>query len=189
MREIGLYRPEPHELSSLPSVGAPAPSGPPLDALRGMPGLVAFLRHPGCPCAERSVRALRRLASRTVIVLHGEPDHADSWLASIGGAGALAVVHDRDRLEYARWGIGLTDTRHFLSMAPLLSVVRGWSDGVRNRDATGTRYQQAATFAVDEHSIVRWRQLASHGGELPDFGVGLSALLAAEQDPPPSPAT
>lgn len=180
MPTIGLSKPTPQPLDELPAVGSAAPSGPALDALEGRPGVVAFIRHPGCPCAERTVRALGRLSSQTVVVVHGDPEHADSWLASIQAAGALRIVHDPDRVQFARWGLGLTSTRHFLAAAPLLSVIQGWTEGARNRSATGTRYQRAGTFAVDSRRIVRWRQVAAHGGELPDLAAGLSALLVGD---------
>jgi hypothetical protein len=141
------------------------------------PGIVAFLRHPGCPCAERTVRALGRLSSRTVVVLHGAPEHARAWLTSIDASDRLQVIYDPDRVQYARWGLGLTDTLHFLGTAPLLSLLPGWMEGARNRSATGTRYQRAGAFAVDASGIVRWRHAAAHGGDLPNLAAGLSALL------------
>lgn len=154
-----------------------APVGPPRDSLGTDAGIIAFLRHPGCPCAERTIRRLGRLDSPTVVVLHGEPRYARAWLAEVGASAPLRFVFDAEREQYARWRLGLIDAWHFLGPSPLLSLVPGWLEGARNRSATGTRYQRAGAFAIDDSGVVRWRHLAAHGGDLPDLAAGLSTLL------------
>ena len=178
MPSIGLSKPAPHPTMEAVPVGSSAVEGPVLDALGARAGLIAFLRHPGCPNAERTVRRLNRLSVPVVVVLHGEPEHARAWLDAVDASDALRFVFDPDREEYARWGLGLTNAWHFLGPAPLLSLIPGLTEGARNRGATGTRFQRAGTFAVDEVGVVRWRHMAAHGGDLPDLAAGLSALLA-----------
>jgi hypothetical protein len=48
--------------------------------------------------------------------------------------------------------------------------------GIRNRHPSGTRWQQAGTFALHAQHIVRWHHLPSNAGDLPELDVALTAL-------------
>ena len=73
--------------------------------------LVAFLRHVGCPFAERDVKNLVVWAKENpeipvFVVSHGSQDATDQWLAKIGGAQGLTIIIDESRSLYREWGLG-----------------------------------------------------------------------------------
>lgn len=81
-------------VSALPEVGADAPSplGPinfKADTADRRPTLVAFVRHCGCPFAEKEVRRLAKQAEanselRIVIVQHSSDEGTRDWFERIG---------------------------------------------------------------------------------------------------------
>jgi len=44
------------------------------------------------------------------------------------------------------------------------------------RSPSGTRWQRAGSFAVDERGVIVWRHVPSHAGDLPDLAQALEAL-------------
>jgi hypothetical protein len=169
----------------LPAADPPRLDGaaPPLDATTpaGRPRVVVFLRHVGCPFAEATVRALRARpeehpAIDWVLVSHAPEGPTSRWLAEIGGAGGARVVVDPDRSLYAAWGLGLSDLGHFLGWRSLLGVAALFRRGIKNRRPSGTRWQRAGAFAVDDGGVIRWRHLPSHAGDLPDLAAAARAL-------------
>lgn len=158
--------------SEPPARGDEAPEIP--DAARGEPAVVAFLRHPGCPFAEQTLRSLRAAAGarpdvRWVAVTHASEDETERWVRAVGGADGVELLVDEDRRLYGAWGVGRTDLRHFMGPNALRAVLRLARHGVRNRHPHGTRWQAAATFAVDRSGSVRWRHLPEHAGDLPEL--------------------
>jgi hypothetical protein len=147
----------------------------------GRPAVIAFLRHVGCPFAEATMRELGGAARRSPdiqwIAISHAPAHAtERWCEAIGGAGEVSVACDPSRALYAQWGLGRTELRHFLGIRSLSAVARLARGGIRNRHPSGTRWQSAGTFALDEQAIVRWRLLPAHAGELPDLDEAVRAL-------------
>ncbi|KAE8451255.1 hypothetical protein EG329_004420 [Mollisiaceae sp. DMI_Dod_QoI] len=89
--------------SPAPEIGAKAPSSQrlPFPAKNGKPTVVAFLRHCGCPFAEKTFASLRTQASKYkdinfVAVSHSSQESTDKWLISIGGAWDVNVIVDPD---------------------------------------------------------------------------------------------
>ena len=162
MSVIGLRQPPAQRISDLPVCGERAPAFPwrnegPADAV------VAFLRHDGCPFAENTVKQLRSWAEDhphvvVYLVSHGEPGVTGPWLESIGGTGSLQLIQDPSRALYAAWGLGYTRLWHFAGPASLAGVVRLWFRGIRNRSASGTRWQQAGMFLVED-GVITWRHI------------------------------
>jgi hypothetical protein len=147
----------------------------------GRPAVVAFLRHTGCPFAERTVQLLRDAAARSrevdwIAISHAPPEATDRWCHAIGGADGVRVLSDPSRHTYAAWGLGRTSAGHFLGKRSLAAVADLARRGIRNRHPHGTRWQSAGTFALDEHAIVRWRTLPAHAGEMPDLEAALAAI-------------
>ncbi len=172
----------PHELTVAP---APAPGDParelPLVLESGRPAVVAFLRHTGCPFAERTMQMLRAEAGRSpevqwVAISHAPEAETVRWCAAVGGTGTVAVVSDPSRRSYAAWGLGRTDLGHFMGRRSLAAVAGLARQGIRNRHPAGTRWQSAGTFALDGEGIVRWRSLPAHAGELPDLAAALRSI-------------
>jgi hypothetical protein len=163
-----------------PGPGERAPHLPlPLEA--GRPAIVAFLRHAGCPFAERTLQLLREAASEApapqwIAVTHAPAEATERWCRAVGGAGGVCVVSDPSRHAYAAWGLGRTSLGHFLGRRSLVAVAGLARVGIRNRHPHGTRWQSAGTFAVDGGGIVRWRLLPAHAGDLPDLRAALGAV-------------
>lgn len=158
MPSIWLSRPPALAPSPPLCVGQVAPSSPPLQSTTQL-RVVAFLRHTGCPFAENTVKRLRRWADQhphvaVFVVSHGDSAITDDWVQSIGGPGCLHLTHDPQRQLYAQWGVGETSFWHFGGPASLLGVVALWMQGIRNRSATGSRWQRAATFLVARDRVV-----------------------------------
>ena len=150
----------------------------------GRGAVVAFLRHTGCPFAERTMQLLRDAAARRsdiqfIAVSHACAADTGRWCGDVGGSGAVRVVSDPSRRSYAAWGLGRTSVGHFLGRRSLAAVAALAREGVRNRHPDGTRWQSAGTFALDGDGTVRWRSIPVHAGDLPDLDRALSVLDGA----------
>jgi hypothetical protein len=146
----------------MPQVGQAAPSTPALASAHPW-RLVAFIRHGGCPFAEHTVKRLRAWAAAhpqvaVAVVSHGAQAPTQQWLAHIGGAEGLQWVHCPQRATHAQWGVGYSGLWHFAGPRSLAGVVALWRQGMRNRTATGTRWQRAAMFLVQGGTVV-WRHV------------------------------
>jgi hypothetical protein len=164
----------------VPAPGDPA-RGLPIEIDPGRPAVVAFLRHTGCPFAERTMQMLRDGAARTpeiqwVAISHAPAPDTARWCSAVGGAGAVRVASDPSRRVYAEWGLGRTTLGHFMGHRSLHAVAGLAREGIRNRHPAGTRWQSAGTFALDRDHVVRWRNIPAHAGELPDLAEALAAL-------------
>ena len=105
-----FLKPNAVAIAALPEVGRKAPAEPPTS---GWPTLLIFLRHPGCPFAEATLRQLRQLAAERrdvncVAVAHGQPEPGRKWCQAIGGIGSVRWIEDPERKLYGAWGLGLT---------------------------------------------------------------------------------
>lgn len=152
----------------MPELGEPVSFLPALEAV-ATKQLVAFIRHVGCPFAERDVRALRcwAVANSKVsvyLVSHGSEVATMQWLRSIGGAGDLEVVIDESRELYGAWGLGYSNVLHFMGRRSLLGVMSLWFSGIHNRSASGTRWQQAGAFLIKNGHVV-WRYIPATADE------------------------
>jgi hypothetical protein len=166
--------------AAIPAVGEQAP---PLwsAGAAGRPAVIAFLRHTGCPFAEATLVAARRLAADDagadwIAVSHASREATDTWCEAIGGCGRVRLVIDEPRALYAAWGLGRTTLGHFAGRRSLGGVLRLARSGIRNRHPNGTRWQRAGTFALDADRVIRWRHLPEHAGDLPDLEAARAAL-------------
>jgi hypothetical protein len=164
---------------------APTPGEParelPAELEPGRPAVVAFLRHTGCPFAERTMQLLRASAARDpaplwLAISHAPAPQTRAWCAEIGGSGDVRVVADPSRRAYAAWGLGRTSLGHFMGGRSLRAVAALAREGVRNRHPAGTRWQSAGTFALDAGGMISWVHIPSHAGELPDLDAALDSL-------------
>lgn len=170
---------------ALPVAPAPEPGEParelPVVLESGRPAIVAFLRHTGCPFAERTMQMLREQAASSPAVQWLAISHAPNaetarWCDAVGGAGAVVVASDPSRRAYAAWGLDRTSLGHFMGRSSLAAVSSLARQGIRNRHPAGTRWQSAGTFALDGGGIVRWRSLPAHAGELPELDAALRSI-------------
>jgi len=163
-----------------PAPGDHAPALPTESGER--PIVVSFLRHPGCPFAERTLRSLREAAAASpevswVAVSHASSQTTDEWTRAVGGSDGVRLVVDEERRLYGAWGIGRTTLAHFFGPRSLGAVVRLAREGIHNRHPQGSRWQGAGTFGVDGSGTVRWRHLPEHAGDLPDLERAGTAAL------------
>ena len=179
---IGLGRPGQQQVGAEPAIGDRLPSAEAFRCERPL-RCIAFLRHVGCPFAEKTVRELRDLGAsdarlQVFFVGHGDRGTTVKWLAEIGGAAAATWVDDPKRRLYGNCGLGFSRAAHFLGRASLTRALALRRDGIRNRSASGTRWQKAGTFLVDRGGRILWKHVPATADELPDPG---QILLAAKE--------
>ncbi|CAF9924999.1 MAG: hypothetical protein HETSPECPRED_005716 [Heterodermia speciosa] len=173
--------PSPVPTSSPPSIGSHAPSIPTVPT--SGPLVITFLRHCGCPFAEKAFLNLRSHASSHpditfIAVSHGDQVSTDKWLAAVGGAGRVQVIVDPERRVYGAWGLGISSFWHVLNPQGLWNVYKlGKEEGIWNRPTeSGSRWQTGGTFAVDGTGIVRWGQAAPGADWIPDFEEAVKSI-------------
>ncbi|THX04627.1 hypothetical protein D6D17_05585 [Aureobasidium pullulans] len=170
-------------VAALPEVGeqAPARVGS-VDLKSGgrRPTLLAFVRHCGCPFAEKEVQLLGAESRKNeklhvVIVQHSDEATTQQWFEDIGGKKAFpdsqryTLVADPERKAYAAWGVGSLGWGGMVNggvMEALKSLKE--SDGIDLRP-TGVgsyRWQNSGGFAVDSAGTIRWRKIAKDSSDI-----------------------
>ncbi|EDU44607.1 AhpC-TSA-2 domain containing protein [Pyrenophora tritici-repentis] len=176
------------QTAETPAVGQKAPTTPKLiiPARNGKPTIVTFLRHCGCPFAEKTYLSLRAIAPAHpdidfIAVSHSDQESTDRWLASLPDPSKntqpnLQMVVDAEREAYAAWGLGTSSLWHVLGSISGVSKLK--QDGISVRSTeSGSRWQTAGNFAVDGEGIVRWTRKDERADDMPDFKHGLDAVL------------
>jgi hypothetical protein len=169
---IGLSKPPEQILSPSLHVGSRAPESPFLKPNKK--NLIVFLRHTGCPFAEAALKALSEYAANhpetnCCAILHGETNISEQWATNLKLTRHVKLIFDEQREHYGKWGIGYSTPAHLLHPMMLVNLAKLALKGIRNRNASGTRWQQQAAFLVDENGTVRWYHLPRHAGDLPNF--------------------
>ncbi|KAK5118784.1 hypothetical protein LTR85_007990 [Meristemomyces frigidus] len=166
--------------SEVPSVGSKAPDSAKIKLSSGNTTIIAFLRHCGCPFAEKTFLNLREVAKAHkdiafVAVSHSTEEATNTWLKSLPQTGSepdnLRVIVD-DKLElYGAWGLGPSGYAHVLSPWSMYNVWKlGKQEGIWNRPTeSGSRWQTSGYFAVDGIGVVRWGGAAKRADNIPDF--------------------
>ncbi|KAF2115178.1 hypothetical protein BDV96DRAFT_646197 [Lophiotrema nucula] len=170
--------------SGPPEVGHKAPETQKLHIGNdGEPTIVTFLRHCGCPFAEKAFLNLRDLASkhsniRCIAVSHSDKPSTDKWLEELGGADKVEIVIDESRQTHADWGLGVSSFWHVLNPFSLYSVYTlGKKENIWNRPTeSGSRWQTAGSFAADKEGIVKWSKPNASADDVPNFEEALKAL-------------
>lgn len=171
--------------SPVPSVGANAPSISKLQLPTSdeKPTILTFLRHCGCPFAEKTFRSFRAAASthpslNFVAVSHSDQSATHKWLEAVGGAENVRIIVDSERELFARWGLGVSSFWHVLNPASMWSVYKlGKEQGIWNRPTeSGNRWQTSGSFAVDRNGVVRWGGAAGRADWIPDFEEAVKAV-------------
>ncbi|KAF2703104.1 hypothetical protein K504DRAFT_508281 [Pleomassaria siparia CBS 279.74] len=193
-----------HPTTPPPAVGHEAPQHTKVPIAKdGKPTVVTFLRHCGCPFAEKTFVSMRTLASTHVdvhfiAVSHSDRASTDRWLQALGGAGKVTVIIDAERESYAAWGMGVSSFWHIFNPWSMYSAYTlGNKEGIWNRPTeSGTRWQMSGSWALDAEGIVTWGRVsesasettnvrvyyhgAYHGMELPGLPLQLSADSASD---------
>ncbi|KAK4955743.1 hypothetical protein LTR10_006682 [Elasticomyces elasticus] len=176
------------EIAKVPIVGSQAPNTANLDLSDPpRPTILVFLRHCGCPFAEKTFLNFRDAAKANkyidfIAVSHSSEESTQTWLASLPQAGSepdnLRVIVDEQVEIYSAYGLGASGYGHVLSPASMYNVWQlGKSEGIWNRPTeSGSRWQTGGFFAVDGDGIVRWGRAANRADEIPDFEAMVEAL-------------
>ncbi|KAK2066568.1 hypothetical protein P8C59_000373 [Phyllachora maydis] len=171
------------DIAPVPLVGDKGPISDQIDFTGNKRTIVTFLRHCGCPFAEKTFRRLTAFSVkhpevRCIAVSHSSPEATDRWVVAVGGEWEVEVVVDPGRELYAQWGLGPSTAWHALSPWTLYRAYRlGQDEGIWNRATeSGSRWQTGGVFAVDEAGFVRHARVAATADEVPDFDEVLAAL-------------
>ncbi|KAK4106403.1 hypothetical protein N658DRAFT_18018 [Parathielavia hyrcaniae] len=147
------------------------------------PVLVVFLRHCGCPFAEKTFRLLTSLSNHhpevcCVAVSQSTREDTDGWIVQVGGEWEVRVVVHAQRELYHAWGLGLSSTWYAVNPLALWHAWKlGTEEGIWNRNAeSGSRWQIGGAFGIDAEGVVRWGGPAASADEVPDFREALRAL-------------
>ncbi len=167
-------------------IGQKAPDTPQLQLQPGKQTVVAFLRHCGCPWAEKTYLELRKTAKSHadidfIAVSHSDEASTEKWRKSLPEPSTepsnLRLVID-DKVEtYAAWGLGISGWLHALSPGQLWNVYKSGQVGLNVRPTeSGSRWQASGWYAIDEQGIVRWGNAASRADDVPDFEKAVESL-------------
>jgi len=174
-----LFAPKAPRTSTIPQPGQPAPDTPKIPLEPHKRTIIAFLRHCGCPFAEKTFLHMREAAQRHpdvdfIAVSHSDQRATDNWLQSLPDAGSksgnVRVVVD-DKLEgYAAWGLGPSGLLHVLNPTSLGAVSTLGKEGIRVRSTeSGSRWQTSGTYAVGGDGRVKFGGPARRADDMPDF--------------------
>lgn len=174
------------ELSAVPKVGDHFPESdqlPQLQSPNGKPVLITFLRHCGCPFAEKAFQSFRSLSdahpdTTFIAISHSNREDTDEWVVSVGGTGDVEIVVDPERTLYAKWGLGFSS--YWANIGPMTmwkALKLGSDELIYNRPTkSGYRWQTAGSFAVDVDGTVRWVYVSRNAPDIPVFEDGLGAV-------------
>ncbi|EPS40706.1 hypothetical protein H072_5400 [Dactylellina haptotyla CBS 200.50] len=175
------------ELSPAVKVGDHFPESdqlPQLQNLDGRPVLLTFLRHCGCPFAEKTFQSFRTLCDsspdvRFIAISHSSQEDTDEWVVSVGGTGDVEIVVDPQRTLYAKWGLGFSSYWANIGPVTLWKAIKlGQEELIYNRPTkSGYRWQTAGSFAIDgTDGTVQWAHVSQNAPDVANFEDGMRAV-------------
>jgi hypothetical protein len=113
-----------------------------------------------------------------IAISHSDQPSTEKWLNAVGGPGSVKVVVDAERETYAKWGLGVVPWGHVLSAAAMVNTWKlGREQGIWNRPTeSGSRWQSAGQWAVDQEGYVRWGSPATRADDMMDVTEAINAL-------------
>ncbi|KAI1337769.1 hypothetical protein F5Y15DRAFT_417561 [Xylariaceae sp. FL0016] len=180
------------DVAAVPEVGQKAPVNENLKLPKDKPTILVFLRHCGCPFAEKTFKTMTKLSTRHpelhfVAVSHSSPEATEHWVVSVGGLWDVAIVIDEQRDLYAQYGLGVSNSWHVLSPLTLYRTLQlGKQENIWNRPTeSGNRWQTSGAFAIDEAGVVRWRRVARSADDDFKFDEAVQSVGVKPFPPPP----
>ncbi|KAI1818672.1 hypothetical protein GGS20DRAFT_22 [Poronia punctata] len=177
-----------------PAVGSKAPMHPNLVLPSDKPTIIAFLRHCGCPFAEKTFKDLTKLSTwykdiNFVAVSHASAEATERWVVDVGGNWDVNVVIDEERDLYALFGLGMCTTWHvYAPMVTYSALQLGKKENIWNRiPESGSRWQTGGVFAIDKDGLVRWAHVPARADILPDWDAAVQSVGATPRPKPPPP--
>ncbi|KAK6544421.1 hypothetical protein TWF694_001116 [Orbilia ellipsospora] len=157
--------------------------------LDGKPYMVTFLRHCGCPFAEKAFQSFRALSDshpeiHFIAISHSSQADTDEWVVSVGGTGDVQIIYDPTRTLYAKWGLGFSSYWANIGPVTLWKALKlGQEELIYNRPTkSGYRWQTAGSFAIDgTDGSVRWAYVSQNAPDVADYRDGMRALGVKEK--------
>ncbi|KAG9255215.1 uncharacterized protein F5Z01DRAFT_38201 [Emericellopsis atlantica] len=173
----------PKDVKPAPQVNDYAPSSSKLSLPTGKLTIVVFLRHCGCPFAEKTFKALTALSDahkdiQCIAVSHSSEEATERWVPQVGGTWNVEVVVDEDRDLYAQWGLGPSSAWATMGPSVLWSVYKlGTGEGIWNRPTeSGSRWQTGGAFAINRFGKVVYAHVDKSADDMPNLDEVLEAL-------------
>ncbi|KAF2161056.1 hypothetical protein M409DRAFT_69931 [Zasmidium cellare ATCC 36951] len=173
------FAPKVPPTSEPPKIGDVAPTTTKLPLDNNKQTVIAFLRHCGCPFAEKTFLRLREAAKTHqdidfIAVSQSEDGSTDKWLKSLPQYGTepsnLQIVIDDKKEVYSKWGMGISSWAHVLAPGALSNLFTLAGEGIKNRPTeTGSRWQMGGAYAVGENGRIKWGGPAPRADDVPDF--------------------
>lgn len=171
------------EVSAAPKVGDKAPAHPNLTLPADKPTIIVFLRHCGCPFAEKLFKTLTTGSSihkeiHFIAVSHSNAEATERWVIQVGGNWEVEMVIDTERDLYAQWGLGMSTTWGVLNPLALYRTFQlGKQESIWNRATeSGTRWQTGGAFALDKDGTVKWAHVSTTADDIPNIEAALASL-------------
>ncbi|CZT19965.1 uncharacterized protein RCC_05822 [Ramularia collo-cygni] len=174
------------ETAEPPKIGQPAPITPLITLEPNKRTIITFLRHCGCPFAEKTFIRIREAAKihrdiDFIAVSHSAEKDTQTWLSSLPQHGSepgnLRIIVDSEKEAYSAWGLGVSGWAHILDPRALSSVYTLSKEGISNRPTeSGSRWQTAGSFAVSEDGMIKWGGPARRSDDIADFDEAVQAL-------------
>ncbi|KAK4051566.1 hypothetical protein OIV83_002706 [Microbotryomycetes sp. JL201] len=176
--------------SQHPTVAPPLKVGSTAPLLPGEPGfdtstIVAFVRHCGCPFAEKEVKTLAAEANdawsggrelRVVVVTMSSEAVSMEWFDNVGGKDfqhrdRVRLISDPDRTLYGQFGLGTLSFGALFGLETLKSLRGLASEGIVNtatRDGSN-RWQNSGGFAIDRGGQIKWVHVAKDASDVSNW--------------------
>ncbi|CAO1623838.1 unnamed protein product [Parajaminaea phylloscopi] len=152
--------------------------------------IVAFVRHCGCPFAEKEVRLLGEVRKKyddsqvqIVIVQHSSKEETLKWWNNIGEPIKDAtILIDPEREIYSAFGIGVLGWGGLFSMNLLTQLQDLRKEGIVNTKTGGGswRWSTSGGLAIDQRGIVKWSKEAQSAEQMCPYDTEVVQSLTSE---------
>ncbi|KAL0489992.1 HTH-type transcriptional regulator y4qH [Acrasis kona] len=157
--------------------------------------IVAFVRHCGCPFAEKTTSWLLEISAShpsldIIVITHANEQDSKDWLDLVEknaidsgkkvDKNSIKMVCDPDRTLYHKWGIGSLPTLGSMFGSGVMNELSELKDkeGIQNTEtkAGSARWQNSGSFAVDDNQIIKWAHVAKDAADVSNFNEALQSL-------------
>eukprot|EP01119_Soliformovum_irregulare_P009531 TRINITY_DN2292_c0_g1_i4.p1 TRINITY_DN2292_c0_g1~~TRINITY_DN2292_c0_g1_i4.p1 ORF type:complete len:162 (+),score=38.64 TRINITY_DN2292_c0_g1_i4:290-775(+) len=151
-------------------------------------GVVVFLRHLGCPFAEKTLLQMQNSSLDHpnldfVGVSHADETTTSKWAKAIsekhGEIKNLKLISDERRKLWAQWGLEDHSLLEVLGPRSIANVVTlRLSEGISNRETAkgSNRYARAGAFAINADGKIKYTWQADHANDLPDIEKAIKSI-------------
>lgn len=154
--------------------------------------IIAFVRHCGCPFAEKEVRQLGEISKkyesiRIVIVAHSEENVVQDWFKRIGESHfdknalknkRVIVKSDPNYNLFNAFGIGQLGWTQLFTKQTFGLLKELANEGIKNTQ-TGqgsNRWLNSGGFTVDHGGIIRWAKVAEEAADVCNYKEAVKTI-------------